>query len=95
VTGNLAIDEVHRPRTGPVAAPETRLGRYFQDRRLESHSTATATRTSRAERAGSNELLAEIDAPLEATRLDPFVEPNLCVVQLASRPQPTRVRTRQ
>lgn len=29
-------------------------------------------------------MLAELDAPLEATRLDPFVEPNLCVTHLTS-----------
>jgi predicted ArsR family transcriptional regulator len=30
-------------------------------------------------------LLAELHAPLEAQRLDPFVEPSLCVTQLATR----------
>jgi hypothetical protein len=30
-------------------------------------------------------LLAELDAPLEAERLDPFVEPSLCVAHLVSR----------
>lgn len=30
-------------------------------------------------------LLAEIDAPIEAQRLDSFVEPNLCVAHLAAR----------
>lgn len=30
-------------------------------------------------------LLAELDAPLEAQRLDPFVEPSLCVAHLADR----------
>jgi predicted ArsR family transcriptional regulator len=30
-------------------------------------------------------VLAELDAPLEATALDPFVEPQLCVAHLASR----------
>lgn len=30
-------------------------------------------------------LLAELDAPLEAHRLDPFVEPSLCVAHLATR----------
>jgi hypothetical protein len=30
-------------------------------------------------------LLAEIDAPIEADRLDPFVEPSLCVAHLANR----------
>lgn len=29
-------------------------------------------------------LLAELDAPVEATRLDPFVEPNLCIAHLAA-----------
>lgn len=31
-------------------------------------------------------LLTEIRAPVEVTRLDPFVEPNLCVARLAPRP---------
>ena len=30
-------------------------------------------------------MLAELDAPLEARRLDPFVRPSLCVVHLAAR----------
>jgi hypothetical protein len=30
-------------------------------------------------------ILAELDAPLDVTRLDPFVEPDLCVAHLASR----------
>lgn len=30
-------------------------------------------------------ILAELDAPVDATRLDPFVEPDLCVAHLASR----------
>lgn len=30
-------------------------------------------------------MLAEIDAPIEAQRLDPFVEPDLCVAHLATR----------
>lgn len=30
-------------------------------------------------------VLAELDAPLEVTRLDPFVEPQLCVARLAAR----------
>lgn len=30
-------------------------------------------------------LLAELDAPIDATRLEPFVEPGLCVTHLASR----------
>lgn len=29
-------------------------------------------------------MLAELDAPLEAVRLDPFVEPNLCITRLTS-----------
>lgn len=33
-------------------------------------------------------LLAAIDAPIEAERLDPFVEPTLCVAHLASRKRP-------
>ena len=28
-------------------------------------------------------VLAELEAPLAATRLDPFVEPDLCVAHLA------------
>ncbi len=31
-------------------------------------------------------MLAELDAPVDARRLDPFVEPNLCVTWLATRP---------
>jgi predicted ArsR family transcriptional regulator len=31
-------------------------------------------------------VLAEIDAPLDAERLDAFVEPSLCIAQLAARP---------
>lgn len=34
-------------------------------------------------------MLAELDAPLTARRLDPFVETNLCVTRLASRPRST------
>lgn len=30
-------------------------------------------------------MLAELDAPIEAERLDPFVEPNLCIARLARR----------
>jgi predicted ArsR family transcriptional regulator len=30
-------------------------------------------------------ILAELDAPLDVTRLDPFVEPDLCVAHLAAR----------
>ena len=30
-------------------------------------------------------MLAELDAPVEARRLDPFVEPNLCVTRLTNR----------
>jgi predicted ArsR family transcriptional regulator len=32
-------------------------------------------------------MLGELDAPLEAKRLDPFVEPNLCVARLVVRPK--------
>lgn len=32
-------------------------------------------------------MLAELDAPVEAKRLDPFVESNLCVTHLAKRPR--------
>lgn len=35
--------------------------------------------------------LAELGAPLEAERLDPFVEPNLCVTHLASRSGAERI----
>jgi predicted ArsR family transcriptional regulator len=31
-------------------------------------------------------MLAELDAPVDAKRLDPFVEPNLCVAHLTKRP---------
>lgn len=40
-------------------------------------------------------VLAELDAPLEATRLDPFVEPDLCVAHLAPRPAAERRRRRE
>jgi hypothetical protein len=30
-------------------------------------------------------LLAELDAPVHAERLDPFVEPSLCIAHLALR----------
>jgi predicted ArsR family transcriptional regulator len=33
-------------------------------------------------------MLAELDAPMDAKRLDPFVEPNLCVTRLAPRARP-------
>lgn len=32
-------------------------------------------------------MLAELGAPVEAERLDPFVEPNLCVARLSARPR--------
>jgi predicted ArsR family transcriptional regulator len=32
-------------------------------------------------------LLAELDAPIDAQRLDPFVEPSLCVTHLGTRPR--------
>jgi predicted ArsR family transcriptional regulator len=32
-------------------------------------------------------LLAEIEAPIEAQRLDPFVEPSLCIAHLGARPR--------
>ncbi len=36
-------------------------------------------------------MLAELDAPLDAERLEPFVEPSLCVAHLVSRPsRPSR-----
>jgi predicted ArsR family transcriptional regulator len=35
-------------------------------------------------------MLGEIDAPLQADRLDPFVEPSLCVVHLKATPDPSR-----
>jgi predicted ArsR family transcriptional regulator len=38
-------------------------------------------------------LLAELDAPFQAARLDPFVEPSLCVTHLADRKAP-KVRRR-
>lgn len=33
-------------------------------------------------------VLAELDAPLDAERLEPFVEPNLCITHLAPRQRP-------
>jgi predicted ArsR family transcriptional regulator len=39
-------------------------------------------------------VLAELDAPIDATRLDPFVEPQLCVTHLSARPRDTRRRGR-
>lgn len=41
-------------------------------------------------------LLAELDAPVEADRLDPFVEPDLCVAHLAAKDgvEPTEPRRR-
>jgi predicted ArsR family transcriptional regulator len=41
-------------------------------------------------------MLAELDAPIDTDRLDPFVEPNLCVAHLSRRPQPgsTSARTK-
>lgn len=39
-------------------------------------------------------VLAELDAPIDAKRLDPFVEPNLCVTRLTKR-SPAKGRTRQ
>lgn len=35
-------------------------------------------------------ILAELNAPLDAERLEPFVEPNLCVAHLSSRPRAVR-----
>ncbi|HEX6197145.1 MAG TPA: helix-turn-helix domain-containing protein [Jiangellaceae bacterium] len=35
-------------------------------------------------------MLAELDAPIEADRLDPFVEPNLCIAHLAATDQDDR-----
>jgi predicted ArsR family transcriptional regulator len=35
-------------------------------------------------------LLGALDAPLEAQRLEPFVEPSLCVAHLVSKPGPAR-----
>jgi predicted ArsR family transcriptional regulator len=32
-------------------------------------------------------MLAELDAPIDTDRLDPFVEPDLCVARLSRRPQ--------
>jgi predicted ArsR family transcriptional regulator len=32
-------------------------------------------------------MLAELDAPIDTDRLDPFVEPNLCVARVTRRPQ--------
>jgi predicted ArsR family transcriptional regulator len=39
-------------------------------------------------------MLAELDAPVEAKRLDPFVEPDLCVTHLATRPRVGGARRR-
>ena len=45
-------------------------------------------------------MLAELDAPIDAGQLDPFVEPNLCITRLIRRsqpdgtPTPSRARTR-
>ncbi|HKF33005.1 MAG TPA: hypothetical protein VKB37_11615 [Jatrophihabitantaceae bacterium] len=43
-------------------------------------------------------MLAELDAPIDTDRLDPFVEPNLCIARVTRRPQeggtPTRTRAR-
>jgi predicted ArsR family transcriptional regulator len=33
-------------------------------------------------------LLAELEAPIQAERLEPFVEPNLCIARLSADPQP-------
>jgi predicted ArsR family transcriptional regulator len=33
-------------------------------------------------------LLAELEAPIKAERLEPFVEPNLCIARLSADPQP-------
>jgi hypothetical protein len=33
-------------------------------------------------------LLAELGAPVEAERLEPFVEPNLCIAHLSARAEP-------
>lgn len=35
-------------------------------------------------------ILSELDAPLDAARLDPFVEPDLCIAHLASRARDDR-----
>lgn len=44
-------------------------------------------------------MLAELDAPIATDRLDPFVEPNLCIARLSRRPTadatPTRARARR
>lgn len=40
-------------------------------------------------------VLAELDSPVYAESLDPFVEPNLCIARLASRPIATDARERQ
>lgn len=40
-------------------------------------------------------MLTELDAPLEVTRLDPFVEPQLCVASLATRPDEASSRRRR
>lgn len=34
-------------------------------------------------------MLAELDAPVDAKHLDPFVEPSLCITRLARRPRPS------
>jgi predicted ArsR family transcriptional regulator len=39
-------------------------------------------------------LLAELDAPIDAERLDPFVEPSLCVTHLSGRTGPGKPRPR-
>lgn len=43
-------------------------------------------------------MLAELDAPIDTERLDPFVEPNLCIARLTRRPQsggtPSRTRAK-
>ena len=39
-------------------------------------------------------MLAELDAPIDTERLDPFVEPNLCIARLTRRPQPDGTPTR-
>lgn len=40
-------------------------------------------------------LLDEIDAPIEATRLEPFVEPTLCIAHVSARQPVPGMRTRQ
>lgn len=40
-------------------------------------------------------MLTELDAPLDAKRLDPFVEPSLCVARLTKRPRPAGVARRR